>query len=184
MLSDLLQTIVGIAQYLWPFREVQHWERGAYMFFGRVFAVVGPGRWPVVPYFMDVIAVTTVPAIISTPLQTITLSDGHSTLTYSASALVRVIDVRAALVNIDSYEQTSQELLAAELAKELADADADRLTSDKRGRLITTIKNRISSETEKFGVVCEGLFFTNYAINLRTYRLLVDNATQTTTAGW
>jgi len=174
-MEGLVRLIVEIVQYIWPFREVQHWERGVYMVMGRARWTVGHGRWPVVPYFMDVIAVTTVPAMISTPLQTITLANGQ-TLTYSASAMVVVEDARAALIRIDSYQQTTQELLAAHLASEMATVDVARMDAERRGRLLSSLVKALDKETSAYGVRCTGLMFTNFAVNLRAYRLLMDSS--------
>lgn len=178
-MADLLQVIVNIVQFLWPFREVEQWERGVYYVFGHYWITVGPGRWPVIPYFMDVRAVSIVPAIVTTPMLTITLTDGR-TLTFSAAATVEVADAADALNLIDDYTETTQELLGARIAEKLAEVDAGRLDTGSRKRLLTDLTRWIDDETRQYGVRVTALRFTNFAVNLRTYRLLTDSAVPAT----
>jgi hypothetical protein len=179
--GELVQLLIQIAEFAWPFRAVEQWEVGCYFVLGRYWRTVGPGRWPVLPFFMDVRAVSTVPAIVGTPLLTITLTNSD-TLTFSAAATVRVDDAAAALNRIDDYTQTTQELLGATLAARLADVEATRLDAAGRRRLLTDLVRWLDAETREYGVRVIGLRFTNFAINLRSYRLLIDAALPAT--GW
>jgi hypothetical protein len=174
-MGELVQLLIQIAEFAWPFRSVEQWERGVYYFFGKCWKTVGPGRWPVIPFFMDVRAVSMAPAIIGTPLLTITLSDNR-TLTFSVAAVVKVERADDALNEIENYMETTQELLGARVAEKLAEVDAARIDATGRKRLLTDLTRWLDDETEAYGVRVTGLRFTNFAINLKTFRLLTDTA--------
>lgn len=172
-MGELLNVLIQIFQFVWPFRPVEHWERGVVYLFGKYWRMVGPGRWPVVPFFMDVRAVSVVPAILATPLLTITLKDGR-TLTFSAAATVYVEDPAQALNAIDDFQTTTQELLGARIAEKLAEVDAARLDTGARKRLLSDLTRWLDEETILYGVRVTTLRFTNFAVNLKSYRLLMD----------
>lgn len=173
-MNDLLQTLIAVLQYSWPFRAVESWERGVYFVFGYRWRVVGPGRWPIVPFFMDVRPVSIVPAVLGTPLLTITLRDGR-TLTFSAAATVCVTDAWKAF-EVDDYDETTRELVGARLAEKLAEVDAARVDPDNRRRLMGDLIRWLNDETKEYGVAVRALRFTNFSVNLRTYRILTDTA--------
>ena len=176
-MGDFLRIILDSIQYLWPFRPVEAWERGAYFVLNRPRWRVGPGYWPMVPYFSDVKAVSVAPAIIRTPLQIVTLVSGK-TLAFSASATVQVEDVVSALVDVDSYEETTGELISGALAERLAKVDPERFeTAVRRRNLLQELASDLDEECLAFGVRVRALRFNNFAINLKTYRLLTDSAT-------
>jgi hypothetical protein len=170
-----VQTLITVFQYLWPFRAVEQWERGVYYFFGHAFAEVGPGRWPVVPYFMDVLGVGVVPADIGTPLLTITLSDGK-TLTFSVEATVQIFDATKAANEIHDVRSTTLERLGAMCAQRLSEISVERVSHENRRRLLGDLKRHVNAELGIFGVRVNYLRFTNFGVNLRTFRLLTDTA--------
>jgi hypothetical protein len=177
--TELWRFLIELVQTLWPLREVEQWERGVRFWCRRPVGTVGPGLHMVLPYFGDVRAVSTVPAVITTPLLTITLSDG-ATCTYGLSATVGVTDPQAALCEVDDYTETSQELLTSIPAEALATMDTARLAHDARGRLLAALRTRANTHTQRFGVEVRELRFTTFALNLRTYRLLTDSGA----TGW
>ena len=122
-----------------------------------------------------------VPAVITTPLCTITLTDG-ATCTYSMSATLCVTDAQLALCSVDEYEETSQELITSIPAEALAEMDASRLAPDARGRLLAALRTRVNTELRSYGMDVKALRFNNFALNLRTYRLLTDRGS--TSDGW
>lgn len=174
-MSELVRLVLDVAKFLWPLRPVEQWEIGVYYILGRAYWEVGPGRWPVIPYFMDVRAVSVVPALVSTPLQTITLRDGTS-LTFGATATVRVERAADAINLVNDYNETTVELVASVLAERLAKVDANRLDPERRGRLMADLLQWLDAETGQFGVRVLALRFTNFALNVRTYRLLMDTS--------
>jgi len=182
-MGEFLSTLINVLNYAWPFREVEGWERGVYTVFGKPWKQVGAGRWPVVPYFMDVRAVSMVPAVVQTPLQFVTLASG-TTASFSASAVVHVEDVQKAIFEVDDYRETTQELASAILAQELAEAKADRFeTAIKRRNLMSELQAALDQQTSIYGVRVTALRFNNFSTNLRIYRLVQDSATLQT-ASW
>jgi regulator of protease activity HflC (stomatin/prohibitin superfamily) len=176
--AELLQLILHVVQYLWPFRIVEQWEHGVYYACGRYWRTVGPGVWPVVPYFMEVRAVSVAPAIHGTPLQTVTLRN-KLVLTYSATITVQVEDAAKALNEVDQWHETVIEMASGTLAERLAEADPDRFDPDrkKRQRLMEELRAELDGEAVKWGVRVLKLRFGNFALGVRTHRLLIERAT-------
>jgi regulator of protease activity HflC (stomatin/prohibitin superfamily) len=174
-MTELARFLIELLTTLWPLREVQAWSKGVRFWLNRPVAVLSPGVHWVVPYFGDVRDVSVVPAVITTPLSTITLGDG-ATCTYSLSATIAVTDPQAALCEIDDYMETSQELITSIPAEALADMDVGRLAPEARGRLLASLRTRVNTELRRYGMEVSALRFTNFALNLRTYRLLTDSS--------
>jgi regulator of protease activity HflC (stomatin/prohibitin superfamily) len=109
----------------------------------------------------------------------ITLQD-KSTLSFDATATMRVVDVDKALNSIDNYGTSATLKVAAVLATKLAEVDAERLAPEKRKRLLSDLRKWINDETLCFGVECLDVSFNSFVLNVRTFRLLTDaSATQT-----
>ena len=174
-MTELARFLIELLQTLWPLREVNAWSKGVRFWFNRPVGVVGPGVYWVLPYFGEVREVSCVPAVIATPLSTITLTDGM-TYTYSLSATIEVTDPQAALCAIDDFMETSQELITSIPAEELATMDRERLEPERRGRLLLSLRTRVNNELSQYGMNVTALRFTNFALNLRTYRLLTDSS--------
>lgn len=172
-MSDLLRTILEFIEFLWPLRRVEQWERGAYYIFGRWWKEVGPGVWPIIPWFVDVHAVSTAEAIVGTGRQDITLSD-KSMLSFAAAATVQVNNLYAALNLVDQYTETMQELLASVLAEKLAEVDASRLEPEKRGRLFADLRRWVAEEAAPYGIEVKKVRFTSFIVNAKAHRLIID----------
>lgn len=179
-MGDFLRIVLDSIQFLWPFRLVKQWERGGYYVCGRWWRDIGPGVYPVVPWFTEVYEVGVAEAIVGTGRQDITLSDG-TTCSFSAAATVRVIDVNLALNSVDTYTETMQELLAAVLADRLADVDAARLAPEKRKRLFADLERWVAAEALPYGLEVKRVRFTSFLTNVKAHRLLID---QSTASAW
>ena len=177
-MPDLIRALFDLLAALWPFRLVWQWQRDVYYVAGRYWRTVGPGCWPAVPWLMDVRAVDVVPAIHHTPLQTVTLRDGRA-LVFSATITSEVEDIAAAWNRVSRWEAAVVELVAGLLADRLADADPARLdaAADCRGALVEELRRAADAATSEFGVRIRALRFGNFALGVRTYRLLGDQAT-------
>lgn len=173
-MGDFLRVILDSIQFLWPFRIIKAWESGNYYVFGRYWRTLGPGCYPVVPWFTDVHEVPVVPAIVETARQDITLKDG-TVLSFSASAWACVVDVNLAVNTVDDYHQTTQELIRAVLADKLAEVAAERLRPEGRGRLLSDLRRWVDEEARQFGIEISKLRFTSFVTNARTFRLLQDS---------
>lgn len=177
-MAELLHLILEVLKFLWPLRLVDQWERGVWYVCGHYWRTVGPGVFPVLPWFMEVRPVNMVPAIHGTPLQTVTLRN-KAQLTYSATVTVQVEDPAKALNEVDQWHETVIELVAGTLAERLAEADPERFDPDrrKRQRLLEELRAELDGEAQKWGVRVRVLRFNNFAIGVRTHRLLVERAT-------
>lgn len=174
-MGDLVRLVIEIVQLIWPFRVVRQWERGGYLMCGLWRFEVGPGLYPVIPWFFDVHEVSIATAYCGTARQDITLADGTA-LSFAAIAKVRVVRVRDAVVNVDEFRTSTQEVLAGVLADRLANVDADRFEPEKRKRLCSDLKRWVQEETDKFGVEVEDVWFTSFVLRPRLYRFLIDQA--------
>ncbi len=173
-MNDLYKLLLDSIAYLWPLRICQPWERGVYTMCGRWTCEVGPGVYPILPWFFELHPVSTVPAIMGTPRQDITLTDG-STLTFSATAEVRVTSASLAVLSVDDYHETTQELIGSVLAEKLAAVDAARLSPDGRGRLLPDLKRWVNEQSLRWGVEVSHLRFTTFVLNVKTIRLLQES---------
>lgn len=176
-MAELVKLLVELLTMLWPFRIVWRWQRGVYFVSGRDVATVGPGLKLVFPFLTDVKMVSIVPEVYTTPLQIVTLRDGRS-LNFSASVTVVVRDARAAYTKIGHWAETVVELAAAVLAAELADVEVERLDPKRgrRDRLLAELQGSINETIREYGLEVITLRMNNFAIGLRTLRLLLDRA--------
>lgn len=172
-MSDFLKILLDSINFLWPFRKVEHWEVGGYYVFGRWNREVGPGIWPIIPWFTEVMTCSTAEAIVGTGRQDITLQDG-SMLSFSATAVVRVKDAYSALNLVDQYHETMQELLSSVLADKLATVDASRFEPEKRGRLAADLQRWVQEEATPYGIEVKKVRFTSFLSNVKSHRLIID----------
>ncbi len=173
-MSDLLRLILDSIGFLWPFRIVRTWERGGYYWFGRWWREVGAGVYPIIPWFSEIREISIVPAIVSTGRQDITLADG-TLLSFTASATVRVVDLNLAVNSVDSFMETTQELLSAVLADRLARVKGDKLDPENRTALLRSLRDSVASEAATFGIEISKVRFTTFITNTPTLRLLQDS---------
>lgn len=173
MMGNFLELLGQWIEFLWPLKTVQEWERGVEYVFGHYWRTVDPGVYVVIPFFMKMIEVSIVPGIHWTPLQTVTLADGRQ-LTYSLSITAEVVDAAAALNNVERHSETLMEFVASMIAEELSIVDPTRFDPKygKRDRLMDYFTSRADEQAQKWGVRVSAIRFTNFAVGLRTYRLL------------
>lgn len=176
MFGELFSLIRDWIVFLWPLKIVKEWERGGVYELGHFIRIVGPGCWPIFPWFTEIIEVPIVPKPIATGRQDITLKSG-ATLSFDAAATLRVVDVEKALNEIDDYHHSATVLLASILAEKLADVEPERFEPSKRGRLFSSLETWVQKEVEPFGIAITNLRFTSFVLNARTYRLLIDQNT-------
>jgi regulator of protease activity HflC (stomatin/prohibitin superfamily) len=170
-MGEFFGNILNRLEELWPFRIVRQWERAGYYVVGKFWRVVGPGVYPIIPWFTAVHEVTVVPAIVQTPRTDITLADG-TPVSFSASAWVQVTDVNLAVNTVDNFHQTTVELITAVCAERLAGVDADRLSPERRGRFLTDLRRWCNEESNTFGVEVQKLRFASFTMKVKTIRLL------------
>jgi regulator of protease activity HflC (stomatin/prohibitin superfamily) len=173
-MAEFLRVLLDVIEFLWPLRIVWEWEGGGYYVCGRYWRKVGPGCWPVVPFFCDIKTVDMVPDIYSTGLQDIT-TKGGDVLTFEASVTFIVTDAAEALNAVVRHEETTVESAGAVLADTLADVEEERLDPTRRKGLIRTCMTRINEELTLYGTEVTALRFTTFVRKQRTYRLLMND---------
>jgi regulator of protease activity HflC (stomatin/prohibitin superfamily) len=177
-LEALFEWLISLIEDLWPFSEIEPWENGVYIVNGKCKKVVGPGYfWPVTPLisWVSLEAVSIVPAILGTPLMTVTTSDGM-TVTFSVTVMVKVVDPISAIKDIDDYEETTQELVTSVTSQAIGLMDSESVTELRRSELAQRLVGRLNTALSKFGVECSNVWFTNLAWEIKTFRLMQDEA--------
>ena len=173
-MGELVRLIVDSIAYLWCFRIVEESERAGRFFCGHWWQEVGPGWYWNIPFFMDVKALSIAKGIVTTPRLDIPLSDGNR-LSFSASSTCRVVDVKLALLAMDDYKETTQELLSAVIAEKLMGVEAERVINpEKRGRLFSDLRRWVQEEAAEFGLEMTRVRFTSLVVNAPVMRLLND----------
>jgi regulator of protease activity HflC (stomatin/prohibitin superfamily) len=174
---ELVRLLIDTAGVLIPFRIVSTWQMGLYFWCGRYQWTTGPGIKLVFPYLCEVKTVSVVREVGTTPLQTITLRDGRQ-LTYSASIAYHVTDANLAHNTVGHWSETLLELSAGIISEVLADAESERFdpTYNKRKRLIEELREEINSNVKEFGLHVASVRLNNFALGVRTVRLLLDKA--------
>lgn len=174
MISEIVQLLVSVIEFIWPFKIVHQWERGRFYCFGRMyFGELKPGLYFFIPWFMRIIEVEDAYVPITTPRQDITIKDGRL-LSFAAAAQLRVADSDLAINSVEHYHDSAKTLMASFLAQEMVEADPDRFAPDRRKRLFTSLEQRLATEAAKFGVELRDLSFTSFVLAPRAYRLLSD----------
>ena len=177
-MTDFLRLLVEVAAYLWPFRLVHQWERGCYYVGGRYWRTVGPGVYPVLPYFTDVKELSVVYQEIDLPLQSVAVQSGDI-LTFSANVGITIADAGLAFNAIDDYQNTVRKSCAGHLADQLATVAERRLDVAARGRLLASLRTTLNTELGKYGITVERIRFTDFAPNARVYRVFNDQTMMT-----
>jgi hypothetical protein len=177
-MGELARLLVEWIAYLWPFRLVQQWERGAYYLGGRYWKEVGPSVWPypVIPWFTEVRTISVAPAPVGTSRIDITLKDGRQ-LSCAVTAVCQVVNFDLAVNTVDDYRESAQELIAAVVAERLAEAEPDKLEGGVRGRLKSDLKRWIGDELAKYGLAVHSFSFTSFVVAPRVFRLISDPGT-------
>jgi regulator of protease activity HflC (stomatin/prohibitin superfamily) len=174
-MGELARLFLQWIEFLWPLRKVKPFERGLFILLGRWQREVGPGVYPYLAWFMDFYAESMAEGLVGTPRIDLTLKDG-STVTVKASGTVRVMDIRLAVNKVDSYMESAQELLEAVVAEKIAEVEAERLTPEKRGRLLADLKRWVNQEAATYGIEFTKLRFTTFVFSPRFYRVMQDGS--------
>ncbi len=178
-MTTLFQAIIDWLHLLWPLRIVEQWENGVYYVCGKSWKTVGPGLYPLFPWFMDLRTVTVAPRPLQTERIEITLSD-DSIVSFAVTASVKVVDAAAALNNIDNYHEATLLIIAAELTDHIARVNLSRLDAARRPRLARDLARWVTKETSKFGVNVSRVRFTSFIRKARVFRLIGDGAATNT----
>lgn len=176
MFADLVSAIVQVVQFIWPLRIVNQWERGLYTIFGRIKWEVGPGIYPVVPWFCEVHEIPTSWDYVESGRLDLTLKDGRL-LSCEAIAKMRVVELQKAWVAFHDYEVDRRKMLKAVVSELLQEADPERFEPGRRGRLLgSSLLKAVQDGAAPIGVECESVRVTTFVLGARTYRLLTEHA--------
>ncbi len=177
-MTELIRLLLEVWEKIWPLKRVKRWEMGVELVWGWHWRNVGPGIYPVLPFFMDLFVVSIAPKTFCLPLQFITLRDKQS-LNFSATIDVQVVDAGLALMGIEHWEETTAERVSGLLGERLGDVDPKRFDPayGVRSRLLEELREEADKLTRAFGVTVRAIRFSNFAVGVRTLRLLAERAT-------
>ena len=173
-MKDFVQLIAGWIEFLWPFEKIKPYQRGLYVVLGRWQWEIRPGVYPIIPWFIEVVAESVAWAVVQTPRIDITAQDG-TMVTLQATAKVQVADLTMAYNSVDAYMETTKERLTTIVATKIAEVDAARLAPEKRSRLLSDLGKWVDKDTRTFGVETMEVNFTTFVTNAKPFRLLGDN---------
>lgn len=177
-MGEIGAKLIEFIRMLWPFRIVEESERGGKFVRGHWRSILGPGCYWNWPFFCDIKAMSIAKGIVFSRRIDIQLSDGKH-LSCAASATVRIVDVQKALLDMDSYEETTEELLTSVFADKLMDVDAERVTNpEKRGRLLADLARWVQKEADDYGMEFTKVRFTSLVLDAPSLRLLGDTPTR------
>ena len=171
MLSDFLRTLVDFIQFLWPLKIAAEWERALILVFGHVMWEVGPGMYPVIPWFMSFHETSIAWDPFTTENCDITTKDNR-TLTFSATYSIRVVNIRKALVEVHDYDTMARETVQGVMSEELASVDPERFEPSKRNALNRYLKIQVEKELEAVGLELQWVRFSTFVLNPKMIRLL------------
>ncbi|UOF81165.1 prohibitin-like protein [Caudoviricetes sp.] len=129
----------------------------------------------VIPFFCDVKTVITAEVIIGTGRQDLTVADG-TMVSYAATAKIRVCDVKKALLAVDEYKETTQELLSSIIAERLVSVKPDRLSPANRAGLLRDLRKWVEEEALEYGIEVRRVRFNSFISKIRAVRLLIDQS--------
>lgn len=175
VVTDFISKLIEILQYLSPVKIIYQWENGCRYRFGKYKKTLKPGIYFIIPFFQEIKTDTIVPDLVQSPLQTITLSDGK-TLTYSAQFTLRIYNLGLAYNNVSLFKETAREIASAGLADTFAVLpSAELLNIPTRCAACDYAEKYINKSLEKYGMVCDKISLINFAIGMRTIRLITDD---------
>lgn len=176
MISELLAIVVQIVTLLWPIRIVYEDERAGRYRCGHWISEKGPGWYWNVPFFMAVKEMSIAKGIKFSRRIDVTLSDGRQLACY-LSATARIVDVKKAQLEMDDYDETTEEILTSVGAAKLMEVDAKRVTEhENRGRLLANLQQWVQKEAAEYGIEMSGVRFAGLVLDPPTLRLLTDGS--------
>lgn len=182
-MGEIFTRLLDFIRDLWPFRVVEPWEQGFYTTLSKPGRNVGPGIWPVVPYFQDVRSLSIAEERVTSPMLNVVWCGKR--LAFSTSARVKVFDARKAMIDVGSYQETTAEEIAAHMAEALFEAPAERFeTIKKRRNWLAETTRTLNERTRLYGVEVLEVQFTNWIEDIRTYRLLNDSSLSPPSVTW
>lgn len=172
-MADFVRLLIDIVQFLWPFRRVEHWERGVRYWMGRAGQVVGPGVYPVIPWFGEVRTAPVAEFIIGTGRLDLAIKDG-TVLSFAATATAQVSDVFQALNAVNEYQETATEAFMSACADQLAEETAASLEPSRRTRMMKRVQAAVAGKLSRYGIEVLEVNFISLVPNARVHRLVID----------
>lgn len=187
-MGDFLRTALEALAYFWPLRIVHAWEAGLYIVNGtpvrpwRIVrwsrgpspdgVILRPGLYFTIPWFVDVHTVGLAWDAVESGRIDLVLKDDR-VLSCAVVAQMRVSDPQAAYIGFQDYGVDRIALLRAAVADTLAAADAERFTSDRRGRLLgQSLLAAVQDMARAMGHEVRSVQVTTFVLQPRVFRLL------------
>lgn len=176
---ELVDLLITVVKFCWPFQVVREYERCVYYACGHLvrprwyFLNEHPGLKVRIPFFCEIAVHPCQPTPLTLPRQSITLRDGTA-LVFQVKMTLQVVDVAAAETEVNDYVESAQENAAGIIATRLMELEMEQFTPDRRGKLLGGLKQSITADLKRYGCILLDLEFTQFALGARTYRVFND----------
>src|SRR3954447_17654921 len=147
----IVVVLLGLILSASTFRQVQQYERGVVLRFGRLLpAVRQPGLRTIVPFADRMRKVSIQTVVLDVPSQS-TITRDNVTIGVDAVVYFRVDDPVRAVIKVQNYVQATSQVAQTSLRSVIGRADLDTLLSD-RDRINGELKDVIDAPTEEWGI--------------------------------
>ena len=142
--------VLGLTLISSTFKVLSNWERAVILRLGKFSRMSGPGPILLLPWAERAYRVDTRIVTLDVPRQEMMTRD-NVPVTVDAIVLFKVIDPRAAILNIENYVRTTSLIAQTTLRSTIGQAELDELLS-QRERINQHLQTVIDEQTEPYGV--------------------------------
>jgi regulator of protease activity HflC (stomatin/prohibitin superfamily) len=167
--------VLQFIEFVWPFRQVEPWERGIIIVCGRWVFEVGPGVYPLFWYFMKMHTVNMLPETQHLGTVEVVTTENGETISYGVLIETQVLDAKLAYLTVEDYDNKSRRDAWGIIAMQLADLPSKRLQAGDQRALRRTMILSINKVIERYGVTCLTLAFPTFVGGMRSYRLFTGS---------
>lgn len=170
MFDKLIDLIVTFIHDILPFKIVQQWQKGVYLYMGKFKSVVEPGlRWKV-PFFGHIEVTAVITQTVNLTPQTVTTLD-DKTIVLTSIVRYNIHDVEKFLLGVmhanDVLVDTTQGII-----RDIV----ENTTWDELVDLTEIVTPEVNQEVEKWGITVETVKFPDLG-EIKTYRIIGDGKT-------
>jgi regulator of protease activity HflC (stomatin/prohibitin superfamily) len=151
LISLIVVVLVLLVLVTASVRQVQQYERGVVLRFGRLLPDIRqPGLRLLVPFADRMAKLSVQTVVLDVPSQS-TITRDNVTIGVDAVVYFRVHDPVRAVINVQNYLQATSQVAQTSLRSVIGRADLDTLLSD-RDRINGELKDVIDAPTEEWGI--------------------------------
>ena len=142
--------IIVVALLLYSFRILREYQRAVVFQLGRFWKVKGPGLVIIVPIVQQMVRVDLRTRVYDVPPQDVITKDNIS-VKVSAVLYFRVIDPQRAIIQVENFQEATNQLSQTTLRSVLGQHTLDELLAE-RDKLNANIQQIIDEQTDAWGI--------------------------------